>query len=266
MLQWRVMERSRGTMARDSQCLPGTTARWVALAAAVAVHALALSAWMRSSAPQKPARPEISRQRSAVSLLMTPRSSNSIAPDLGSEMRATRTPYRNVPLRRKTLVTTEPTPYRPAEPLARLPPVRQETPTASPGTAFASLFAPVMDRPLGRSTWNRSATAPQPANIDATAQREQALLELRSKVSGRLRDLADRLAMSGQVLRCSIAVDTAQRLAEVHCDEPGDQAAPWAALQGLLVAGAVSRAQMCFRVEGAMLHSGACDVLAAPSP
>jgi hypothetical protein len=123
-------------------------------------------------------------------------------------------------------------------------------------------------RPLGRSSWGRfapDAVAP----LDANLQREHAALELRQKLASRLHDLAQRQGASANAMQCTIAVDSAHKFAEVHCADPADQGAPWSALHGLLVAGAVPAAQahLCFRVNGATVAPTPClDSLASPQP
>jgi hypothetical protein len=121
------------------------------------------------------------------------------------------------------------------------------------------MFAPIISRPLGHSGWGRRTSEPGPPP-DPQVQREQDLLALRMSLTGRLNDLAARLRAGGQALQCYIAIDDANRRAEVQCADPADQGAPWSALQGLLVAGTVATvdASLCFSLVGTQVTSARC--------
>lgn len=121
------------------------------------------------------------------------------------------------------------------------------------------MFAPIISRPIGNSGWGRRRADPTPAP-DPQVQREQALLALRMSLLGRLNDLASRLGDGDLGLRCDIAIDGVHHTAQVQCADPAHQGAPWSALQGLLVAGAVSTtsADLCFRLAGTQVSSEPC--------
>ncbi len=86
-------------------------------------------------------------------------------------------------------------------------------------------------------------------------------------VQGRLAALAEASRSTERAMSCKIVIDTEQRVGEVECAEPADQAAPWSYLQGVLVAGAVtdSAQRLCFALAERQLLTQACPD-AVPTP
>lgn len=126
----------------------------------------------------------------------------------------------------------------------------------------------MIQSPLGRSAWGRTSV-PRPAPpVDPQVLREQAALALQMSVQGRLSALAENLRSAGHDAHCEVIVDTDRRVAQVECAQPSDQAAPWAYLQGLLVAGAVApeaASRQCFTLAEQQLSMGPCPE-ALPTP
>jgi hypothetical protein len=282
VVQSGVMDEPTRAAGRAAPRLPAGFALYSALAASIALHALLLNG--RNPAAHKPlAAPDISRFRGAITVqLYTPRIGPKLetaavvaaATAVGAKAPVARRTTPAVPRAPRSATAIEPAPQE-AVPSSESAPAPAPTPIppptsapAAPGAAFANLFAPVIMRPLGRSSWGRSAPD-RVAPIDANLQREQAALELRQKLASRLHDLALRQSAGGNAVQCTIAVDSQHRIAEVHCTDPADQGAPWSALHGLLVAGNVPAAQahLCFRVNGATVALAPCqDSLAPPQP
>jgi hypothetical protein len=280
MLQSDVMDEHTRAAGRAAPRQPAGLALRSAVAASMALHAvLLLSA--RDPAAHKPlAAPEISRYRGAITVqwhapsvgprlrtaALAPVVTARAAPPVGGRTRPAAMP---LPPSEAAIepASQEPVPL-PEAVAATAPTPPAISPPAAPGAAFANLFAPVIMRPLGRSTWGRPAPD-SVAPLDANLQREHAALELRQKLASRLHDLAQRQGAIGNAAQCTIAVDSQRRIAQVHCADPADQGAPWSALHGLLVAGTVpaAQAQLCFRVNGATVASAPClDSPAPPQP
>lgn len=101
---------------------------------------------------------------------------------------------------------------------------------------------------MGRARWGGGA--PSEASPDPQQQRAQAALAWQMALHDRLNVLVQNLRMASSQLSCDIVVDTDQKIGEIRCTPETDQAAPWAYLQGLLIAGTVagSAPRSCFRV------------------
>lgn len=151
-----------------------------------------------------------------------------------------------------------PPPAEPKEPSnAKAPP--SEAPAAAPipvqpqpGSAFTSLFAPILSQPLGRGRWGappRHMPPPDPMQV-----RQQAWLALTTDLRQRLEGLPH--------ATCDIQLDADSREGEVQCASPEDTAQVWAVLQGLLRPGSappVSASALC-------LHLGSGQTLMQTCP
>lgn len=168
---------------------------------------------------------------------------------------------------RTPLPSPEPPPVpenvEPVKPLdaisAKAPP--SEAPPAAPvpisaqppsGSAFTSLFAPILSQPLGRGRWGappRHMPPPDPMQL-----RQQAWLALTTDLRQRLEGLPH--------VTCDIQFDADSREGEVQCASPEDTAQVWALLQGLLRPGSarpIGASALC-------LHLGSGQTLMQTCP
>jgi len=136
------------------------------------------------------------------------------------------------------LPSPEPPPaIEPVEPISAKAPPSEAPPAApapmpaqpQPGSAFTSLFAPILSQPLGRGRWGappRFTPPPDPMQL-----RQQAWLALTTDLRHRLEGLPQ--------ATCDIQLDADSREGEVQCSSAEDTAQIWAVLQGLLRPGSV---------------------------
>lgn len=108
-------------------------------------------------------------------------------------------------------------------------------PDSPPGARFASLFAPVTSRPLGRGRWhNRTPRTTTAAQHDPALQEAQALMATRQALSERIVQINAQLAQSPLRDQCTLQVDVRRRLHAIQCHQPDDEQRLLALLADLL--------------------------------
>jgi hypothetical protein len=139
-------------------------------------------------------------------------------------------------------------------------------PVARPGAQFASLFAPVIQRPIGRGRWRAPPSPPAPP--DAQMQREQALEGLRQSLNVRLAQMQAALAQAPLQGRCEIRLDLDRRVADIQCTDTGETPRLWPMLDQLASAGLLTQASTlaCMQAEGHEIHWRSCTLAQASSP
>lgn len=140
------------------------------------------------------------------------------------------------------------------------------SPAAQPGARFATLFAPVIARPMGRGRWRAPPERLPPP--DALAQREQALAGLRQALSARLAQMQASLLDTPLQGRCDIRIDPAGRRAHMLCTAASDEPRLWSLLDGLLVAGPVGHAAepVCIEARSHRIEWRDCAATAGAPP
>ncbi|RZI86731.1 MAG: hypothetical protein EOP38_00070 [Rubrivivax sp.] len=103
---------------------------------------------------------------------------------------------------------------------------------ARPGAQFASLFAPILSRPLGRGRWG-APPAPMPPPPDPAQLRQQATLALTAELMQRLGSFTSEQISQGAAAHCDVKVEMTSREALVNCEQAEDAAQVWAVLHGL---------------------------------
>jgi hypothetical protein len=120
-------------------------------------------------------------------------------------------------------------------------PLKSPTPEARPGAAFATLFAPIVSRPIGRGRWRPAPTQPiQPTQMSADMQREQALQAMQQSLNARVGSMQRVLPGAPLIGHCEVRVDLERRLAQLSCTKAEDEPRLIAMLSGLATASKVS--------------------------
>lgn len=136
------------------------------------------------------------------------------------------------------------------------------------GATFASMFAPVISRPIGRGRWMASV-APAPTPLGPDVQRLQAMDNVRRQLLDRITPLSQQLQNEGLAGACKLRIALAQQTAQLSCTQEADQARIWPALQGLVRAeppdSHSSQADLCWQLEGRQITSTSCDA-STPAP
>lgn len=136
------------------------------------------------------------------------------------------------------------------------------------GATFASMFAPVISRPIGRGRWMASV-APAPMPLGPDVQRLQAMDNIRRQLLDRITPLGQQLQNEGLTGACKLRIALAQQTAQLSCTQEADQARIWPALQGLVRAeppdSHSSQADLCWQLEGRQITSTPCDA-STPAP
>lgn len=229
------------------RALPGALA--LSLLAHTVTAALVFKAWQDSQPPAS-----VGRQKGALQVSFrrdAPPAAKPTAPAPGRNAVA--------PAPRKL----KPRPERPAA--APKPPPAAVTAAATvaaepkPGARFASLFAPIVQAPLGQARWStrHMRTAPPPVESP-----EQSLAALRAALAARFAGLAEQLRAVQAQMACDLVIDIEQRIGQLDCEDAAQLSLAWGHLQGPLVAGLVSATaeRLCLRLSGAQVLDTGCQV------
>lgn len=137
-----------------------------------------------------------------------------------------------------------------------------------PGARFASLFAPIISRPLGRGRWSSAPMQPQmiPVAQAAAMQREQAIQGIRQALGQRVERMKADLRATPLAQSCDIAISLERQSGQVRCQQPQDVRWVSAQLSDLLTLQPGSLAMAgdnCLRVASSDLSWVNCG---APQP
>lgn len=148
-------------------------------------------------------------------------------------------------------------------------PAVAETPApaaSQAGATLASMFAPVISRPIGRGRW-MSSVAPAPMPLGPDVQRLQAMDNIRRQLLDRITPLGQQLQNQALAGACKLRIALMQQTAQLSCTQDADQARIWPALQGLVRAeppdSHSSQADLCWQLEGSQITSAPCDATAS---
>lgn len=230
----------------------------LALLASACAHAVFLALLLRS-APEGGGMAVSQRKGALTVLSLGARRSPAFRPALPEppQAHARTTPRPSRPTAPRTRAEPPPQPTEPIN--AKAPP--DDAPPAAPaavpaqpqpGSAFTSLFAPILSQPLGRGRWGappRHMPPPDPMQL-----RQQAWLALTTDLRQRLEGLPQ--------ATCDLQFDADSREGEVRCGSPDDTAQVWALLQGLLRPGSAPPAG----ISALCLHLGEGRTLVQTCP
>lgn len=155
------------------------------------------------------------------------------------------------------------TPTREVHPEAPKPP--STPPLARPGAAFASLFAPIISRPIGTGRWGAPPSPPPEIHPDQMA-RQQALAARRANVMQRIQGLQMVLMQQPLHEGCDVQLVVATAQGLVQCTQADDAARVAGQLSEFLSQGtpsASTQADLCLSLDGNRVTSRACS---APTP
>lgn len=133
-------------------------------------------------------------------------------------------------------IAPEPSPQDPPA-SAEVPPP-QTTPESNPGATFANLFAPLINRPMGRGHWGSPPPRPEPLN-DPTIQLQTQALQTRQALQERVQQLQAHLQDTPVQGSCQVTLDLTKRWAHVQCPRDSDAAVIWSYLNGAMVEGLI---------------------------
>lgn len=127
-----------------------------------------------------------------------------------------------------------------------------ETSAERPGARFASLFAPIVSRPMGHGRWNTSP-APMPPDTSAAMQREQAIQGLRQALTTRVGTLTAQMRLEPLSGSCDIRISLDSQTGQLTCSDPADLQKVSPSLSGLITLAATFHAQAndtCMKASG----------------
>lgn len=117
-------------------------------------------------------------------------------------------------------LTGEPSPD-PVEPRPAITAPMPATPE-QPGARFASLFAPIISRPMGRGRWQARPATPAIDETSSAMQREQAIQGTRQALLQRLETIRPSLHQTPLHGRCAVRISLSQQAAQMDCTEQAD--------------------------------------------
>lgn len=216
-----------------------------ALTLSVAAHGLALAGWFWVHQAMQ-ASPGIGQKRGglSVTLVTSPSTeldtSKHVLQTTGQPLRPTAVSTHSVmaltaPLRSigaslpphaaVDAVASRPSAISASEPQAVPTPAMPLQQSQPPGAQFASLFAPIVSRPLGRGRWSfappQPPPMPPPAQM-AAMQREQAIQGIRQSLAQRIERIRGQLRSAPLAQACDIAISLERQTGQVRCDHPQD--------------------------------------------
>lgn len=135
------------------------------------------------------------------------------------------------------------------------------TPASSPpGASFANLFAPIINRPMGRGRWT-SPPSQLPPPVTPALQRQQAAQARRDQLMQTIQWLQRQLDLSPLAQGCLIQVTLQQSSGDVKCSTPDDQDRILSAMSALLLTGLQPNvpSEVCLQLQHRTIHWVDCQ-------
>lgn len=129
-----------------------------------------------------------------------------------------------------------------------------------PGARFASLFAPIVSRPMGHGRWTTRPTE-MPPDTSAAMQREQAIQGLRQALTIRINTLTAQIRLAPLSGGCDIRISLDSQTGQLACSDPADLQKVSPPLSGLITLAATFHAQAsdtCLKASGTDIIWVAC--------